>query len=260
MLRGVAAGDVRLGHRERGADLAGEQRLEPLLLLLGRAEHVQDLHVAGVRRGAVQRLGGDLGRPARTARPAGRSRGRVRPWAGSVLSGRNRFHRPAARAWALRSSTTCGSSCGPARRGQLAALRGVDRLGGEHGVVHEGLQPREVLLRAGAVLEVHRVLRPSGRRPRRRRWAPAHRACGWYVGIVPPPVSPPRGGPMAPDLPLDLDRARRPRDRWGVRDRGRGVPPAGRAPGRAWSCATSTSPGRRRWPQEIGGAARCAAT
>ena len=34
---------------------------QPLLLLLGGAEQVQQLHVAGVRRGAVERLGGDSG-------------------------------------------------------------------------------------------------------------------------------------------------------------------------------------------------------
>ena len=49
-----------LGHAEAGADLALEQRHEPALLLLGRAEHRQHLHVAGVGRGAVERLGRDL--------------------------------------------------------------------------------------------------------------------------------------------------------------------------------------------------------
>ena len=54
---GVARGDGRLGHREGRADLAGRQRLQPSLLLLGRAEHREDLHVPGVGRRAVARLG-----------------------------------------------------------------------------------------------------------------------------------------------------------------------------------------------------------
>ena len=53
-------GDVGLGHRERRADLAVEQRAQPALLLLRRAELVQHLHVAGVGRRAVARLGGDV--------------------------------------------------------------------------------------------------------------------------------------------------------------------------------------------------------
>ena len=50
----VGRGDVRLGHRERRADLGRQQRLEPALLLLGRAEEREHLHVAGVRRRAVE--------------------------------------------------------------------------------------------------------------------------------------------------------------------------------------------------------------
>src|SRR5207249_7029513 len=45
-----------LGHRERGADLALEQGLEPLLLLLGRAVALEHLPVAGVGRRAVEGL------------------------------------------------------------------------------------------------------------------------------------------------------------------------------------------------------------
>jgi hypothetical protein len=37
-----------------------QQRLQPPLLLLGRTEQVQQLHVPGVRRAAVHRLGGDV--------------------------------------------------------------------------------------------------------------------------------------------------------------------------------------------------------
>jgi hypothetical protein len=46
--------DVRFGHTERGADLAVQQRLQPLLLLLWRAEHVQNLHKALDRSANMQ--------------------------------------------------------------------------------------------------------------------------------------------------------------------------------------------------------------
>ena len=52
----VGAGDLGLGHRERRADFAFEQRRQVLLLDPLGAIEVQDLHVAGVGSGAVQRL------------------------------------------------------------------------------------------------------------------------------------------------------------------------------------------------------------
>jgi hypothetical protein len=58
--RRVRSGDLRLGHREAGADLALEQRPQPALLLLRRAELRQDLHVARVRCGAVEHDRRDL--------------------------------------------------------------------------------------------------------------------------------------------------------------------------------------------------------
>ena len=57
---GVGGRHFRLGHRERGADLAFHQRLEPLLLLGFVAVLGEHFHVAGVRRGAVEALGGDV--------------------------------------------------------------------------------------------------------------------------------------------------------------------------------------------------------
>ena len=56
-LRRVAAGGLGLGHREGRFEVAGEQRLEPALLLLGRAGQREDLGVARVRRLAAERIG-----------------------------------------------------------------------------------------------------------------------------------------------------------------------------------------------------------
>ena len=53
----VGRGDVGLGHQEGRADLAVHQRLQPFVLLLARAVAVDDLHIAGVGRGAVEHLG-----------------------------------------------------------------------------------------------------------------------------------------------------------------------------------------------------------
>mmetsp|Transcript_76924 Transcript_76924/g.204158 ORF Transcript_76924/g.204158 Transcript_76924/m.204158 type:complete len:455 (+) Transcript_76924:153-1517(+) len=52
-VRGIAGGNARLSHRKGRADLAVQQRLQPLLLLLLAAEPLDHLHVAGVGRGAV---------------------------------------------------------------------------------------------------------------------------------------------------------------------------------------------------------------
>src|SRR5207245_10058555 len=52
----VGRGHLWLGHREGRADLALAQRLERLLLLLGRAVALEHLHVAGVGRRAVESL------------------------------------------------------------------------------------------------------------------------------------------------------------------------------------------------------------
>jgi len=53
----IRRGDVRLGHEERRADPALEQGLEPLLFLLLGAVALDRLHVARVRRRAVEHLG-----------------------------------------------------------------------------------------------------------------------------------------------------------------------------------------------------------
>src|SRR5690606_41005878 len=70
---GVGGGDVGFGHREGRADPAVQQRLQPPLPLLGGAEHVQHLHVPGVRGGAVERLRGEAG--AEIGRASCRERG-----------------------------------------------------------------------------------------------------------------------------------------------------------------------------------------
>ena len=109
-VRGVRARDPRLGHREARADLAFEQRDEPLVLLLGRPELGEDLHVAGVGRRAVRRLrrqevaAHDLAERARSRRCSGPRR--------SSALGRKRFHSPRARASAFSSSITGGWKCG----------------------------------------------------------------------------------------------------------------------------------------------------
>ena len=57
---GVGGRDVGLGHRERRADLAGQQRLQPLRPLLVGSVAQQHLHVAGVGRVAVHHQGREV--------------------------------------------------------------------------------------------------------------------------------------------------------------------------------------------------------
>lgn len=54
-------GCVKVGHRERRADLPCQQRLEPSGAPLVGAEQVQYLHVPSVGSLAVDRLGDDRG-------------------------------------------------------------------------------------------------------------------------------------------------------------------------------------------------------
>jgi hypothetical protein len=56
----VRGGHSGLRHGEGRADAPLEERLQPLLLLLGRAVAHQHFHVAGVGRAAIERLRPDL--------------------------------------------------------------------------------------------------------------------------------------------------------------------------------------------------------
>ena len=62
---GIRAGDIGLGHREAGSNLAIQQWRQPGRFLLGGAELVEDLHVPRVWRRAVDGLGCDLWAPPR---------------------------------------------------------------------------------------------------------------------------------------------------------------------------------------------------
>ena len=102
--------------------------VEPALLLLGRAEHRQHLHVAGVRRGAVQRRAARGGRLRPVISASGAYCRLVSPAPRSPCSpGRKRFHSPRRRASARsscehrdRSSRPRGPRAPPAARGTPA--------------------------------------------------------------------------------------------------------------------------------------------
>ena len=66
----VGGGDGRFGHAEGAADLALQQRREPLRLLLLRPVELQRFHVAGVGGGAVEHFGRPL-HPAHDLRQRG---------------------------------------------------------------------------------------------------------------------------------------------------------------------------------------------
>ena len=113
-----------------GSVIANAERISPsssgsshCSFCSGRAEQVQRLHVAGVGRLAVDRLGGDHRRPAGDLRDRRRTRG----WTARRSPGRNRFHSPRARASAFSSSTTGGSSHSCRRAPPLGAERLVAR-------------------------------------------------------------------------------------------------------------------------------------
>ena len=58
-VRRVRAGLIRFGHQIGRADLAVQQRFQPAVLMGLRAVALEHLHIARVRRGAVEHLGRD---------------------------------------------------------------------------------------------------------------------------------------------------------------------------------------------------------
>src|SRR6185437_16848527 len=156
-IRGVRAGDLGFGHAEAAADLAAQQRAEPAFLLLGGTEQVEDFHVAGVGRGAVEGFRREIDRAA------------------GQLSQRCVIGDREAVVWLVgvreEEVPQTAFACGVLellddRRyavyvpgfDERAALRRIHGFGGVDVAVHERLQAVQVLLGAGARLEVHRRL------------------------------------------------------------------------------------------------------
>ncbi len=146
---GVRAGDVGLGHGERRADRPLEERGQPAVLLLLGAEQVQDFHVSGVGRRAVDRLGsqvdaaaGELGQ-RRVVQHAQRV----------ALARQEEVPQPALAGLGLQLVEDRRERVAPVRL--RAQPRLVHRLGGVDRVVHEGLEPAEIVRCLGAESEVH---------------------------------------------------------------------------------------------------------
>src|ERR1700736_5607736 len=57
-IRGIRGRDIGFRHRETGTDLSIQKRTQPSILLFRGAEAVEDLHVPGIRRRAVEDLRG----------------------------------------------------------------------------------------------------------------------------------------------------------------------------------------------------------
>ena len=130
------------------ADLAVQQRLQPLLALLLGGEQVQGLHVAGVRRRAVGDLGSDLQAPAGQL-----GQRRVLQVRQPRLGGQEQVPQPALLGQRLellddrRHRVVVGA--------RLVAVAVVFLLGGEDELGHESGQPLVVVLRLGRHREVH---------------------------------------------------------------------------------------------------------
>jgi len=154
----VGGGHVGLGHRERGADLAVEQRLQPLRLLLRRPELGEDLHVARVRRRAVDGLGGEVAGAAGDLR---QRRVLAVGEAGPVF-GIGVEEVPQAAPAGLGLELLHHGRM-EVRVAALADLGRVDGLGGVDVLVHEGGQPLGEVPAALGRCEVHARIVPPGR-------------------------------------------------------------------------------------------------
>ena len=253
----VGRGHRRLGHREGAADLAGQQRLEPLLLVLGRAVAHQHLHVAGVRRRAVE----DLARPGHHAHQLGQRGVLLVEQAGAEFAfGQEQVPQLGGARLGLelldqrqRRPALAGGRVGLDLL-RVAALVRVDVLG------HEGADAFAQFLGAGGVAEVHGRVSCGGREgaasacrlskgPGHVGQGPRGRAGGARL----------RAGGGAVDDPLgDALRDRRPGGT-GCR-RGRSSSPPSAHPGRRGRCARSSGARSRAppgCPAPRGPARRC---
>ena len=152
---GVGGRHRRLGHQERGADLAVHQRPQPLLLLLLAAVAQEHFHVAGIRRRAVEHFRG----PADAAHLLRQHRVFEVGQAGAMklvvlMVARRHEHVPeAVRASLLLQLLEHGNDL-PARVA-LVHLRPVGRHGRFDMLLHEVHDPIEPMALAFRHIEVH---------------------------------------------------------------------------------------------------------
>jgi hypothetical protein len=146
----VGTRDGRLGHRISGRDLAGQQRLEPTLLVLGCAEEGEDFHVAGVRsvrvgglRGQMDAAAQDFGK--RRILDVGEARPPLRVWVEEVPQ-------PTLVGLGLELLEDRRVEVGVPRLDHLLL---VDGFGWVHVVVHEGQERVAVLQTACTGRKVH---------------------------------------------------------------------------------------------------------
>ena len=147
---GVARRDPGLRHREARTDLAVEQRLQPLVLLQLRAELGEDLHVAGVGRGAV----GGFAEQRRRAHDLAQRRVLEVGEAGAVL-GLGRGTGSRGRGLAGLGLQLLHDRRREVRIARLDALGAVHRLGRAHDLVVERDEHLPHLVAAGARCKLH---------------------------------------------------------------------------------------------------------
>ncbi len=151
---GVAGGHGGFGHGEGRADLAGQQGLEPLLLLLGRAVAHEGFHVAGVGRGAVEGLGAD----GRAAHDFGQRRVFEVAQAGAhVRLGQEQVPQAFGLGLGFQVFHDLGLLPGVAGGAEGVHLRGEQGLGRVNVLGHEGCDARLQRLNLGGVVEIHGV-------------------------------------------------------------------------------------------------------
>ena len=155
---GVAGGHRRLGHAERRANLPGQQRFEPSVLLRLGAVLDQHFHVAGVRRIAVEDFRGHRG----AAGDFGQRRIIGVTQAGAIFLFRQK-QVPQAGGFGLGLQFLHDRRLfplGPVRAVNELLL--VNRLGGHHLLSHEGVEAFEVVACFSGIGEVHGIVLSSG--------------------------------------------------------------------------------------------------
>ena len=169
-VRRIRRRDVGLGHREPGADLAAQQRLEPALLLRVTAITYEHLHVAGVGRVAVECFGCN---PRAAHDLAKRCIFEIGEPGAEIGFGQKQVPQPRGAGLAFQVFHDLRRDPGIAALSIVLDLGREHRLRGINMVVHEAREARGEILHLGRVLEVHvNALRKTGVAPcptRRRR-------------------------------------------------------------------------------------------
>ena len=156
---GVRGGDRGLRHQKRRTDFAVHQRLQPFILVRARAVTLEQFHIAGIGRGAIEHLGRELPaahdfrqrRVFEIGKAGAFERERIVDF--RMPAGGRDEHVPEAGGFRLLLQILDHLDHFPAAAFTL--LRLIDRDGGDDVIVHEALHAVDPRLGGVGMFEIH---------------------------------------------------------------------------------------------------------